>query len=209
MKVLLSDNETAYNTRVASTTRRLEPLQAVLAAYTALGLPAVPTSADLADLWAAPRTFLVRMITGGAPLQMGSFEVDPEEWYSILKKPEGADAFVQFVTKTKATNDQHPDWTERVPVGDAELANGQVVLKQAVKDTMREQSRLYATTQAQMDEWNALQAIATALNTIRTATGQGASFDSIAYLGKALLNKHQATNTSPVKPDPQFVVGTR
>lgn len=207
MKQLLAENESAYTQILAQVTARLSPLQTILSAYTALGIATVPTTADLADLWAAPRTFLVRMITGGAAVQLsGGFAVNQERVYDILEKPEGSDEFVKLATKIKTSNDQSPHFGDHLPLDSAELIGGQVVLKQAVKDSLREQSRTYATTQAQLDEWNLLQTIVGALNTIRASGRHSTTFNSVQYLEKALVSQGRADGANPVKADAQFIV---
>ena len=208
MKVLLGEDAAQYTRALADYTQRLAPLQTALTAYAALGCPTVPTVAELAELQENPRRFLVRMLTNRQPLSLvGGMTVTPEKFWDLMDKPAGAEEFVATVEQLFPA--QQGYGSNRLDVGDLELVSGQLQLKQATKDVLREQSRFYATTQRQVDEFTQLQALTAALNTIRRLPGFGHSFDTPLYLQKVLRYRGNGTGETDISINLQAVLTPR
>ena len=208
MKVLLSENPNQYQQSVANYMQRLQPLQAALDAYTALGYPTVPTVAELDELQQAPRRFLVKMLTNRQPLTMtGGLPVQPDKFWDMMEKPTGAEEFVDTVQQLFPP--QQGYMSNRVSVSDLEVVNGRLQPTQALKDALLEQSRFYATTQQQVDEYAQLQIVAGALNTIRQMPHYGSSFDTAMYLQKVLNYRGNGTGASEISINVQAVLNPR
>lgn len=207
MKVLLAEDPNQYNNAVNAMQGRVALLQEALDAYTALGIATVPTIAELDDLQRAPRSFLVAMMTNRQPLSLvGGVTISADKFYDMLDKPAGGEEFVAMVTKLFKNETDSPYFAKEVTVTDYELVAGQLRVTQAVKDVLKEQSRVYATTQAQLDEWAQIQAIATALNTIRIMPGFSSTFNAVLYLQKALVSTEQLSANTPATGNAQYVV---
>ena len=208
MKVLLGEDATHYNEALTTYSQRLQPLQAALNAYAALGLATVPTVAELAELQQSPRRFLVRMMTNRQPLSLvGNVTLTPDKFWDLMDKPAGAEEFV--ATVQQLFPEQSGFVSNRVNVEEVELVNGQLQVKQAVKDMLREQSRFYATTQAQVEEYTQVQALVTALNNIRQLPRFGSSFDPALYLQQVLRYRGHGTADTAISLNVQAVLNPR
>lgn len=209
-KVLLAENATAYTNAVSQLTAKMQPLQQALAAYAALGVATVPTTADLADLWSNPQVFLERMLTTGQPVTLGNgggvLDVAPGQVYGLLKKPAGADAFILAVGQLRATGGP---WFGGVATDAYELVGGVLQIKQAELDKALEGSRIYATTQAQKDEFDRAQTVANTLEAIRQNGKFGTNFHPLEYLKDALRNDAlQFNDQNPVTVNAAYFVRT-
>lgn len=206
MKVLLAESAQQYDAALSEWQRRLIPLQEALDAYTALGIATVPTVNELAELQESPRSFLLKMMSNRQPITLtGGIPVTPEKAYELMQKPAGAEEFVTLVQTLFPANVSFY-LSNRVAVEECELVTGQLQIKQSTKDTLREQSRIYATTQAQVDEWGQLQIIAQALNTIRQLPRYGARFNATLYLESALQATENLEDSRPATPRASYVV---
>ncbi len=205
MKILLADNPTGYNNALSQLNTKKGRLQDALAAYTALGVATVPTTADLADLWDNPKVFLGRMLLGGQPAGLvGGLAVEPARVYDLVQKPAGTDAFLAAV---ETLHNPEGGWEHpRVDTTIYELVNGVVQIKQATLDSLREQFRIYATSQRQKDEWDALQIVVGGLETIRQNGRMGSKFEPVEYLRRALVNEGWSDAFNPVQASAAYVV---
>ncbi len=208
MKILLAEDPTGYANAASQLTDKMSRLQAVLVAYAALGLATVPTTADLADLWENPKVFLGRMLTAGQPVTVsGGLALDPGQVYGLLQKPAGAGAF--FAAWETQRNSRSGGWSfPNLDTAVYELAGGTLRIKPAVLAALQEQFRLYAVSQRQKDEWDALQVAVAALETIRQNGRHGADFSAPDYLRAALANAGQANNFNPLAARAAYIVGT-
>jgi hypothetical protein len=233
MKILLADNATGYASAVATLTEKADRVQAAVAAYLALGVAAVPTTADLPDLWHEPKLFLERMLTGGQPVTLsGGLAIEPGKVFDLLHKPEGTDVFFVVVNGLR-TGEQPPAdylptfatdeerWTflnlfsrsaswpnPGIDITDYELRGGVVKVRQAALDSERERFRQYATSPQQKTEWDALQTIAGALEIIRKTGRFGENFEGAEYLKKALVSGGRGDALNPIRPDAAYVLRT-
>jgi hypothetical protein len=208
MKVLLAENTLGYNSALAALTEKGQRLQAALAAYTALGIATVPTTADLPSLWNSPKLFLERMLTGGQPVTLsaatGNLAVEPGKVYDLLQKPAGTAAFFAKIDELRELGSS---WiSPGVDPGSYEVNGGTVEIKQAVLDSLLESYRYYATTPRQKTVWDALQLIAGGLNTIRQSGGFGNSFDAPLFLKNALESQGIADTLNPVRASAAYIV---
>lgn len=205
MKILLADNVQGYNNALYILTDKMARVQAALTAYAALGVAALPTTADLPDLLRNPALFLGRMLTGSQPVAFaGGLAVAPDKVYDLLQKPAGAEAFFATVASLREPSG---GWTSQsIDPTVYELAGGTLQIRQAVLDNLREQFRLYATNQKQKDEWDALQTVAATLETIRQNGNFGNEFDAPDYLRQALVSEGRANALNPLKVNTAYVV---
>ncbi|GAA4503139.1 hypothetical protein GCM10023172_27500 [Hymenobacter ginsengisoli] len=206
--VLLADDTQRYAQEVAQLTQRMAPLQECLDAYTALGLATAPTTTDLADLWNAPTTFLERMLTGGQPVTLGGggggLVVAPGQVYQLLAKPAGTEAFLATIKRLHGQGASA--WNGgNVSTEVYELVGGTLQIKQAQLDSIRETCRIYARSQRQKDEWDALQVVVNTLETIRQNGRFGAAFDAPQYLKEALTNGGNGNALNPIQANAAYI----
>ena len=208
-KVLLAENATAYDNAVGQLTDKMELIRQALDAYAALGVATEPTTADLPDLWFNPKVFLERMLTGGQPMTLGNgggpLNVAPGQVYDLLQKPAGAETFLLTMERLRQT--RRGDWLGAIPADAYELVGGVLRIKQAELDKVLENSRTYATSQAQKEEWDRLQAVVAALEAVRQNGRFGARFYPLDYLKQALHNQAmQFDDLNPVTANTDYIV---
>lgn len=206
MNVLLYENTHGYQNALQEAERGKAPLQAALAAYTALGVATQPTAEDLTDLFYHPHLFLERMLTRNAPVTVGNgLAVEPGKVWELLQKPAGTGAFFARIQELRDPPQQHP---VRPDTAHYDLENGALTLKPGVAARLLEQYRVYATTQRQLDEWEQLQLIAGALNTIRQTGRFGdGSFDAARYLQDALADRGKVHGRdNQLRPNADYVL---
>jgi|GEM_PF-5577924 len=206
--VLLAEDTQRYTQDVTRLTQQMALLQQGVDAYTTLGLATVPTTADLADLWNDPRIFLERMLTGGQPVTLGGggggLVVEPGQVYQLLAKPAGTDAFLATITRLHGHQTAYWHGSNVSPEA-YEVVNGALHVKQAQLDSIRESCRVYARSQRQKNEWDALQTVVSALETIRQNGRFGASFNVPQYLKEALANGGNSDTLNPIQADASYI----
>lgn len=209
MKVLLADNPQHYAQVLASLQDKIAPVQKALDDYTALGIATVPTVSELAEMQEEPHSFLLKMLTNRQPITLtGGIPVSPEKAWDLMQKPAGAEEFAASIAGRFRPTETYYQ-LNRLNLDACELVNGRLQVKQSLKDQFKEESRVYATTQAQVDEWAQIKAIATALDAIRKMTHLGRTFDAVSYLQKALVATENLDDNRPAAGNPQFVVSPR
>ncbi len=209
MKILLAEDARGRAAAVTTLIEKGDRIQAAVAAYVALGVAVAPTTADLPDLWHEPKLFLERMLTGGQPVTLsGGLAIEPGKVFDLLHKPEGTDAFLATV-ETLRNAGMPGHWRSgSIDVANYELSGGVVKVRQAAVDRERESFRQYATTPQQKTEWDALQIIAGALETIRKTGRFGEIFEAAEYLKKALVSGGRGDASNPIQPDAAYVLRT-
>jgi hypothetical protein len=210
--VLLAEDTKRYDQDVALLTQQMAVLQQVLDAYTALGLATVPTTADLSLLWDAPTTFLEKMLTGGQPVTLGGggggLVVAPGQVYNLLAKPAGTDAFLANIARLHGTRTAY--WHGgNVNPDNYELVGATLRIKQTQLDHIRKTCQIYASSQRQKDEWDALQVVVGALETIRQNGRLGATINVPQYLSEALINGGvDVNNINPLRASAAYIANT-
>ena len=175
---VIHDNEAGYNAAVAQGQQRAAAVQPAVDAFTVLSAPAALTTADLPRLLADPRGLLLDKLTNGTPLTLGGIAVSRERAMELITWPAGTPAFLAAVAQVK-------DVLGTTDLMGYVLTAG--VLTFDVSTLNRDGYRTYATTQKQLDYWEALTAAADALNSLRDPYMLNSTLDLKEHLADKFL----------------------
>ena len=156
MEPILMDTDNAkYNEQIRLHSIYLGEYNAILAAYTALGIGDL-TRDEFKKLVIDPAGLVFDKLTAGQPVVIGSLTLNRSKALEIMEKPAGYEELHGLIQQCKQTKRNFEWYLSLIDVVD-----GEIVLHQSVIDKETEASKVYAVTDDEIKTYEFLQEVIT------------------------------------------------